>query len=205
MQISKQSVHLFKLRLPIHFLVGSSPNLEPFPTIFKNEIDLCSGLQNVVALEVTPKGHLWVADSGSVAIFTRPRRKCPAKLMVFDLEAGNAEIFSYEFPESVVPTKRNSVLMHMVLDYSKRSEDIDGLDYHPNDILHGLFVYLSEIHSGHLVVFDAQSRSSWTVLVPAMKPTHVTLKFQDQNVNMRFGTTGIALESKAESVSWFQH
>ncbi|TRY75062.1 hypothetical protein TCAL_14576 [Tigriopus californicus] len=142
-------------------------------------------LQNVATLEVTPKGHLWVADTGSVAIFMNAIRKCPAKLMVFDLEAGNAEVFSYEFPES----------------RSEGTENTDGLDESQisDDIFQGLFVYMSDISSGHVVVFDAQRRKSWPVLVPAMKPSYVTLMFQRQTVGMNFGTMGIALESKASS------
>ncbi|XP_059098393.1 LOW QUALITY PROTEIN: protein yellow-like, partial [Tigriopus californicus] len=183
--------------------LGSSPNLEPFPNIFKNEIGLCSSLQNVATLEVTPKGHLWVADTGSVAIFMNAIRKCPAKLMVFDLEAGNAEVFSYEFPESVVSTQGKHSNAHgsRLLQESEGTENTDGLDESQisDDIFQGLFVYMSDISSGHVVVFDAQRRKSWPVLVPAMKPSYVTLMFQRQTVGMNFGTMGIALESKASS------
>eukprot|EP00095_Tigriopus_kingsejongensis_P000548 maker-scaffold212_size255419-snap-gene-1.31 protein:Tk00548 transcript:maker-scaffold212_size255419-snap-gene-1.31-mRNA-1 annotation:"yellow-x1c precursor" len=182
--------------------VTLSPLLSPFPNIFKNEIGLCSALQNVVALEVTPQGQLWVADSGSAAIFTNPIRKCPAKIMVFDLEAGNAELFSYEFPESVVATKRNAVLMHMVLDYTRRAHDFpaseaDSLQSLESHRFRGLTVYLSDIHSGSLVVFDVENRRSWSLSLAEMRPSHVTMMFQEDSVILRFGITGIALESKA--------
>ena len=38
--------------------------------------------------QIDPLGRLWVVDSGQTAPFSRPHRKCPPKIFVFDLAKG---------------------------------------------------------------------------------------------------------------------
>jgi hypothetical protein len=50
-----------------------------------NRVGDCEAFQNVAAIEISPDGKLWVADSGTASVFAKPLRKCTAKLVVFDL------------------------------------------------------------------------------------------------------------------------
>ena len=43
----------------------------------------------MAALEISPDGRLWVADSGTAAVFADPVRKCPAKVVAFDIDRRN--------------------------------------------------------------------------------------------------------------------
>ena len=79
----------------------ASPLLQPFPSLRMNMEGDCNALQNVDAIEVRtiviitasisqidPLGRLWVVDSGQTAPFSRPHRKCPPKILVFNLAKG---------------------------------------------------------------------------------------------------------------------
>jgi hypothetical protein len=44
-----------------------APKLKPFPNLASNIVGDCKALQNVAALEVDPRGWLWVADSGNLS------------------------------------------------------------------------------------------------------------------------------------------
>ncbi len=69
---------------------AASPLLRPFPDLKMNRIGDCDAFQNVVALELSPDGRLWVADSGTAAIFAAPVRKCNAKVIAYNLKASPA-------------------------------------------------------------------------------------------------------------------
>ena len=38
---------------------------------------------------MSPDGRLWVADSGTAAVFATPVRRCPAKIVAFDINHRN--------------------------------------------------------------------------------------------------------------------
>jgi hypothetical protein len=40
--------------------------LKPFPSLAANIVGDCKAMQNVAALEIDPRGWLWVADSGEI-------------------------------------------------------------------------------------------------------------------------------------------
>ena len=43
----------------------------------------------MAAIEVSPDGRLWVADSGTAAVFAAPVKRCPAKVVVYDIDQRN--------------------------------------------------------------------------------------------------------------------
>ena len=43
-----------------------APKLKPFPNLAANIVGDCKAMQNVAALEIDPRGWLWVADSGNL-------------------------------------------------------------------------------------------------------------------------------------------
>ena len=54
-----------------------APKLKPFPNLAANIVGDCKAMQNVAALEIDPRGWLWVADSGNsnMEIYTKRERK----------------------------------------------------------------------------------------------------------------------------------
>jgi hypothetical protein len=99
--------------------------------------------------------------------------------------------FRYQFPESVAPTNLNSVFMHIVLDFSSSSKMP--------------FVYLSDIHTGYLVVLDTSNNASWRITSNQMKRKNTNLKLMGSSdsyevFTMRFGITGIAMVSSKTQV-----
>jgi len=188
-----------------------SPALRPFPSAEDNKVGECSGgaLQSVGALEMSPDGLLFAADSGQAAIFARPNRDCGAKLVVFDVSGeegrGDQLVGAYKFPRGVVLPK--SLLRHMVLDYfCRQPEEVRGGD---DSLLKGrrgpCFAYISDVSHGALVVLDVLKQKSWRVEAAAsMAPSHEAVRFhlgrQWKSLNLRSGVAGLALETNAEQV-----
>jgi hypothetical protein len=53
----------FKYTLLLYYYYS---RLKPFPSLAANIVGDCKAMQNVAALEIDPRGWLWVADSGNV-------------------------------------------------------------------------------------------------------------------------------------------
>ena len=86
--------------------------LEPFPNLKANQVGICAqALQNVAALEIDPFGLLWALDSGTSAIYSKPNKKCAAKLIQIDL---NENVPKFEiihvFEEKIIG--KDSMILH---------------------------------------------------------------------------------------------
>ena len=88
--------------------------LEPFPNLKANQVGLCAqALQNVAALEIDPFGLLWALDSGTSAIYSRPNKKCSAKLIQIDLNENIPKLKIFHvFEEKIIG--KDSMILHMV-------------------------------------------------------------------------------------------
>ena len=101
----------------------AAPLLQPFPSLRMNLEGDCNALQNVDAIEVRnhfiaaasilqlwdqidPLGRLWVVDSGQTAPFSRPHRKCPPKIFVFDLANGQWLIWLRKIFDPSIPLQK---------------------------------------------------------------------------------------------------
>lgn len=182
-----------------------SPPLKPFPSQDANTVGRdCRHLQNVAAMETSPDGRLFVADSGVAAIYTKPSSACPAKLVVYRLEENdeddskdkNAEAaFQYSFPEAVVPTKsKGSMLRHMVLDFSVTGRSMGA----PTNGEKSPLVYMSDLSSGHLIVFDMAVGVSWQHTATIMRSVSARLVVLGKEVTLRSGIAGMALEAAGQ-------
>ena len=80
--------------------------LRPFPNLETNIVGKCQkALQNVAAIEVEPFGEsLWVVDSGTSALFSRPNKDCHAKLVRIDVKNKHFEVL-HVFGREVITEK----------------------------------------------------------------------------------------------------
>lgn len=51
-------------------------------------------MQNAVDLYLDPQNILWVLDTGVVNTLEEPIRKCPPKVLAFNVETGKVSVFS---------------------------------------------------------------------------------------------------------------
>ena len=160
----------------------------------------------MAALEVTPSGLLFVADSGVASIYSNPSAVCAAKIVVYDLNSdGDDELYRYTFPEAVVSGRRKNVLKHMVIDFydGDRKDDDDRRTFPP------VHVYLSDTTGGNLVVArlrpDGGGSTSWTVRASPMAAASTTMTVEpgQGSIIIRSGVAGLAMETAAENVSHF--
>ena len=140
-----------------------------------NKVGECeTALQNVATLEIDSQGTLWALDSGTSAIFSRPNRKCSAKLVKFDLKRPKMQIV-HVFRENVI--SKSSVIMHMVL---------DGNDN----------FYLADIVQGKIIRFNAENGKSEVIESKEfMRPVNTPLMLDGQLMNLHFGVSGLALQN----------
>ena len=108
-------------------LSDGSSKLTPFPSLEANKVGNChKALQNVAAIEIGPFGSsLWAVDSGTSAIYSRPNRKCPAKLVKINLNTKHFEVVHVFAPEII---SKNSLIMHLIVDRNR---------FYMSDILQG--------------------------------------------------------------------
>ena len=143
----------------------------------------CSALQNVEALEVSPSGLLYAADSGVASLFSNPLGAgCPAKFVVLDLADGGEVAAVHILPDEVVAPGRG-LLRHMVLVPAQGRGN--GL------------ILASDVSAGAVVALDLETGRSWRVRAEAMAPTNVGVRvapMSSQVVSLRSGVAGMAVE-----------
>ena len=102
-------------------------------------------------MEVERSGMMWLPDNGRQKR-ARDTAKCPAKLVLLDLNTGQI-VHSYNFPERIVP-KRNSFLNDIALNVVEEGNKL---------------AYISDSDRGQLVVYSLARDSSWLVSHSAMR------------------------------------
>ncbi|RZF46752.1 hypothetical protein LSTR_LSTR002615 [Laodelphax striatellus] len=113
---------------------SASPRLEPFPSWEWQDINNCSALQNVHAVEIDLDGILWVVDSGTTNELEYPDYSCPPKLLQFNAET-REHYYTYTFPPGTV--NKDSILFDIVVDPKTRTAYIsDSSETQP-----GIIVY----------------------------------------------------------------
>jgi len=171
------SLDLTQPRLP-----SQSPQLSPFPSLALNKIGHCQALQNVDGIEIDPTGRLWIADSGQTAPFSNPDRKCPPKLIVWDLNT-NQELVHHLLPSSGQPLFKQIVV----------------------DLSYGLqnsFAYISDFNSGTIFVYSLSTNTSWTLQTAETRPANNVWNLgQFQPFYLRAGVYGLALISDGQTES----
>ncbi len=136
-----------------HEIRPRSPKLKAFPSPGENDLAQgCHALQNAEALEVTPGGTLWVADSGVAFAFGgggggERKRRCNAKLVSYDLTGRRKkEKKPIVLSEEVAPSMAGGVLFRQIV-----------LDYHECGGDGPCFAYVSDAGSGAIVAVELSS------------------------------------------------
>ncbi|CAL1528030.1 unnamed protein product [Lymnaea stagnalis] len=165
--------------------------LQPFPSLAANELGKCESLQSPFASQTDPKtGLMYVLDVGRTWRGPpNPYAPCPPKLVVFDLKKQGALVRKHEFPESLVP-KNVSILDDLVLDYvTRKGQEVK-------------YIYITDVGSVQIIVFDLETNSSWSFFHESMKTDEDSIINID-GVNypqMQFPVDGIAIDPDFLSV-----
>lgn len=63
-------------------------SLSPFPCWSLQEEGTCTSLQNVVDIYLDPEDVLWVLDTGVINSLEQAERRCPPKVVAFNVKTG---------------------------------------------------------------------------------------------------------------------
>lgn len=125
-----------------------SPLLVPYPNWKMNEPGdaECSAIQYAHAIEIDPLRRMWIVDSGKWGTFTRPDSRCPAKLVVWDIERGR-ELRRFVFSDELVD-RAQSLLASIVLDTTSTAPD----EWH---------AYIASTGESRLLVYSWREDRAW--------------------------------------------
>ncbi|KAF6201411.1 hypothetical protein GE061_005859 [Apolygus lucorum] len=125
--------------------VGLTGALNPYPSWNWHQEGDCEGITSVFRVDIDQCGRLWVLDTGNVEIFSNQKRICPPQILVFDLHTDRL-LDRYRIPEDQLESK--SLLITIAVDArGPRCEDT--------------YAYLADVVGYKIIVFDAQTETSW--------------------------------------------
>lgn len=121
--------------------------LVPFPCWSMQEEGNCQALQSVVDIFLDNNDVLWVLDVGVTNTLESPVRRCPPKVMAFNVKTGKV-LKMITLDGLTSPTSR---LQYLVVDYTADNR---------------CFVYISDAANRSLLVFDVQASRGFRVVLP---------------------------------------
>lgn len=121
--------------------------LTPYPCWSMQEEGNCDSLQSVVDLFLDPQDLLWVLDTGIVNTLENPIRRCPPKVIAFDVKTKKV-VKKLDLSGLVCAASR---LQYIVVDYAP-----DGR----------CFVYVSDAATRAILVFDVGAGKGYRVVLP---------------------------------------
>nr|XP_033340390.1 protein yellow [Megalopta genalis] len=122
-------------------------SLIPYPCWSVQEEGTCTALQNVVDIYLDPQNILWVLDTGVVNTLEEPIRKCPPKVLAFNVVTGKL-VKTVDLTGLTSPSSR---LQYVVADYSP-----DGR----------VFIYASDAATRAILVYEVTSGLGYRVVLP---------------------------------------
>lgn len=121
--------------------------LVPFPCWSMQEEGNCQALQSVVDIFLDNNDVLWVLDVGVTNSLETPMRRCPPKVIAFNVKTGKV-LKMITLDGLTSPTSR---LQYLVVDYAPDNR---------------CFVYISDATTRSLLVFDVQASRGFRVVMP---------------------------------------
>ncbi|KAK0168153.1 hypothetical protein PV327_001981 [Microctonus hyperodae] len=154
---------------------NGSPLIRPYPDWKTNLYDSCDEFTNILRIAIDECNQLWVLDSGMI----NNEYKCPAKLMVFNLE-NNLMVKQIEIPRDLYSGSLVTLIIH----------DIDPLCSKPS-------VYMADIFTGGLVIYNGDG-DFCRLEVDEFKPVidADTYTIGGEKVTLPVGLLGMALTTR---------
>lgn len=121
--------------------------LQPFPCWSMQEEGNCQALQSAVDIFLDNNDVLWVLDIGVTNSLESPVRKCPPKVIAFNVKTGKV-LKMISLDGLTAPTSR---LQYLVVDYAADNR---------------CFVYVSDASTRSIIVFDVQASRGFRVVLP---------------------------------------
>ncbi|CAG9773927.1 unnamed protein product [Ceutorhynchus assimilis] len=153
-----------------------NPLLSPYPNWqFNNDHSSCKHLQSVQSMEVDTSGTMWIIDGVRINNYNR----CPAKLVLLNLNQAGSLVHLYEFPERL--SSRNGGFLNDIV--------LDETD--------GGFAYITE--NGQLdpgiIVYSRRKNQAWKLRDVSMlpEPNAVVFRVEDVVFDAPTPIDGIAL------------
>ncbi|XP_057331842.1 protein yellow-like [Microplitis mediator] len=126
---------------------GESPVINAYPCWSLQEEGNCAALQNVVDIFLDPQGILWVLDTGVVNTLEKPVRKCPPKVVAFNLSTDKL----IKVVDLSKLTTDSSRLQYVIADYGENGH---------------VYIYVTDAESGAILVHDVTTGQSRSVGLP---------------------------------------
>ncbi|NP_001154986.1 yellow-g2b precursor [Nasonia vitripennis] len=126
---------------------GCEANLAPFPCWSVQEEGNCAALQSAVDIFLDTNDILWVLDTGIVHSLDEPLRRCPPKVVAFNVKTGKL-VKTVDLSPLATNTSR---LQYVVADYAKNGH---------------VFIYVSDAANRAILVFDVTSSRCYRVVLP---------------------------------------
>lgn len=126
---------------------GCHTTFEPFPCWSMQEEGNCQALQSVVDVFIDNNSILWVLDIGITNTLENPVRKCPAKIVAFNVKTG--KVLKLITLEGL--TTQTSRLQYLVVDYSPDSR---------------CYVYVSDASTRSIIVYDVRASRGFRIVLP---------------------------------------
>ncbi|KAK0095302.1 hypothetical protein PV326_008731 [Microctonus aethiopoides] len=154
---------------------NGGPLIRPYPDWKTNSCDDCDGFTNILRIAIDECNQLWALDSGMI----NNEYKCPAKLMVFNLE-NNLMVKQIEIPRDLYSGSLVTLIIH----------DIDPLCSKPS-------VYMADIFNGGLVIYNGDG-DFCRLEVDEFKPVidADTYTIGGEKVTLPVGLLGMALTTR---------
>lgn len=121
--------------------------LTPFPCWSMQEEGNCQALQSVVDIFIDRNEVLWALDVGITSTLENPIRRCPPKVVAFNIKTGKVlKLINLD-----VLTTHVSRLQYLAIDYSPTGR---------------CFVYISDASTRSIIVYDVQASRGFRVVLP---------------------------------------
>ncbi|XP_076259598.1 dopaminechrome tautomerase-like [Rhynchophorus ferrugineus] len=121
--------------------------LVPFPSWSAQNYNDTDGLHSIVDIFVDLYGCLWTLNSGVINVLDNPIRKCPPKVVAYNLLTGK-KVKTLDLSGLVVQGSR---LQFLIVDY--------GTDGKP-------FVYITDAATRSIIVFDVIESKAYRIVLP---------------------------------------
>lgn len=155
----------------------NNPVIAPYPDWSWNTLENCEGIISVYRVQIDDCRRIWILDTGVMG----EHRKCPPQILSFSLDT-NKLLSRYRFPKGQY--KEDSLFV------------TPAIDVRPlNGKCRDTFVYIADVTSFALIVYDHRQQRSWKIYNKLFYPypMHGTFHIKNETFDLMDGILGLAL------------